>query len=153
EAVQLGELVKRRTHRPMRRRLREAIARALRLPDGVRPGAVELKNLGTSNQALAAIHNPVAVVPTPPRHRRRPLLRPAQIASLGTPSDRAAVDVARNNRRASPCRYGNHHFVKQSHPFGGPAEPDKGSPLSLAGEEHEVHIAEPSADLGDFLEP
>src|SRR5204863_8998995 len=77
------------------RRLRQALARLLCFVHGARPGAAELQNFGAMHEADTAVGDQSGLRFAPPRERRRPFLRPAQIEGRVAGADDGAVDEAR----------------------------------------------------------
>jgi hypothetical protein len=126
--------------------LREAFARLPGLAHGVRPGPLQMHDLGAVHQALAAIGHEVRLRRAPLAERLRPLLRPAQVEELLAFPDHGAVDDPDPDRRHFTGGDGNHDLVEQRHAGRGLSRPDEGLADAEATERHELRIAEALAD-------
>ena len=119
---------------------------------GIRPGAAHLLDLGTINQALAAIAHEIGLRRTPLTEARGPLVRAAHVEDFVTRREDAAIDVPRENGRhiaGDDCR---HRLIEQGDTFGNAGHAYQRPPLSVTGERGEVAIGKTSRDPSGLAE-
>ena len=119
---------------------------------GIRPGAAHLPDLGTINQALAAIAHEIGLRRTPLTEARGPLVRAAHVEDFVTRREDAAIDVPRENRRHIAGDHRRHRFIEQGDTFGDAGHAYQRPPASVTGERGEVAIGKTTGDLGGLAE-
>ena len=152
QPVDLGELIVGGARLRLRRRSGEPLAGALRLAEGVRPGAVQAHQLGAADEAVRAEGDEVGVGGAPALERRRPLLGAAEVEERVARADDAAVHGAGDERADLAARHGDHHLVEERHPLARPAHAQQAAALAVARHHHEVGVSEPRADPGGLQE-
>jgi hypothetical protein len=148
QPVELALPVEGAARRRVAGRLGEPLAGPPRLVHGVRPGAVELHDLGAVHLALPAVGDQVRLGRDPVAQRGGPLLRPAQVEDLLAQLDGGAVGLAGDHRRQLAGGGGDHDLVEQGHARGGLAQHEQGLAPPEPGERRQVGLAEAVADLG-----
>jgi hypothetical protein len=146
--VQLALPVEGAARRRVAGRLGEPLARPPRLLQRVRPGAVELHDLGAVHLALAAVGDQLRLRLDPVAQRGGPLPRPAQVEDLLAGLDRGAVGLAGHGRRQLAGGGGDHDLVEQGHARGGLSLQQQRVPPPHPGERPQVGLVEAVADLG-----
>ena len=149
--MQLGLLVKGATDRRLTPVV-QPLARSLRRLNGVRPGAVQLHDLGTMHQAMTTERDEIRLSVAPMCQRRRPLLRPTQIENLLTRLDHAAIQSPGDHLRHLIRHDCDHDLVEQGHAVDDPCLRDQRPALNAAGHGHQIEVTEPNADVGGLDE-
>ncbi len=150
--MDLTDDVERGTHGWPWLRRRQQCARLLRVVLGIRPCASHLPDLGTVDQAFAAIAHEIGLRRTPLTEARRPLVRAAHVEDFVTRLENAAIDVPRENGRhiaGDDCR---HRFIQQGDTFGNAPHAYQRPPASVTGERGEVAIGKTLSDPGGLAE-
>lgn len=132
--------------------LGESLARQAGLVHGVRPGALQLHQLGAVQQALATIGHQVRLRCAPTAHRRRPLARPAQIPEALAFRDHSTVDGPDTDRRHLAGRDGDHDLVEQRHALRDLPRSEQRLANTEPTECHQLGVAEALADHGGLIE-
>jgi hypothetical protein len=91
----------------------EPLAGSAGLIDRLRPGTVDLHDLGAMNQALSGERHQVRLFRPPGRQRGRPLVRTPQIGDLQAGVNHRAVDIARYRLPDLAGEHRDHGLIKQ----------------------------------------
>ena len=133
-------------------RLRKLFTCLLRFRESLLPGAVQLHQFGSTDQAMTAVRNQIRLRPAPLFQRRSPFLSPTKIENFTAGVDQAAVHASGDDGRDFSCSDRNHCLIEQGHTARGLSLPDQGSTLSLAGHGQEVEVTEALANPGSLDE-
>ena len=146
--MELGELVERRAEPRLARRIGEPLAGAVRLVQRGAPVAMQLQDLGATQQTLPAVGHQIGLAVAPPGQRRRPLLRPAPVEHLLAAGDHAAVHIAGREGRHFAGGDRHHRLVEQLQARSSAPQPDQGPALAMPCQGDQVGVAELLPGLG-----
>ena len=127
-------------------RLQATLGGPLRLLQGLRPGAVQLHDLGAMHQAASGEGDQVGLVLAPVGEGGGPLLGAADLVGVLASQDHAAVDDPRDDRGELAGGDRHHRLVQQRQALLGAPEPDQDVALLVCGEGEQVRVAEALAD-------
>ena len=146
QPVQLAALIERGARRRMTGAQEQSLAGFCRGGARVRPGPLQLQDLGATDQALSAVWHQIRLRLAPARQNRRPLPRAPKVEDLQTALDHAAVDVARRQRRHVARIDRDDRFVEQTDAFLGLPRTNQNPAETVPGERDQIAIAEALAD-------
>ena len=127
--------------------IREALAGPAGLHQCVGPGAVQLHDLRTMEQARSGERHQVGLLLAPRRQGERPLLGAAQLVDLIAALDHAAVDEPAHDRRQLAGGDRHHRLVQAGEPVPNAAQRGERAALVDQPDGDEVAVAEALADL------
>ncbi len=150
--VELAAQVERAAENKLAPRVGEPVTCALHLVQRVGPGATQLHDLGSMDQALAAVQHELGLCITPAAECSRPLVRPTNVEQLLARLDHGAVRVADRDRRDLSRSHAHHRLVEQGDALFDLAHVDQAPTLPDASEGGELRFAKELAHRGRLAE-
>jgi hypothetical protein len=118
------------------------------LLDRLRPGAVQVQDLGAMHQAPTGEGDHVRLAVAPGRQRLGPLAGTPPLQDLLAGVQHRAVDRADHDRGELAGDHRHHGLVERGHGFAHPAQPHQGAAQDVQRERDQVGVASVPADPG-----